>query len=167
MNFSGIIKNDFSAGTGVCVTFFTQGCPHRCKGCHNPETWDFNGGKEFTQDTFKEIIEAISANGIQRNFCIMGGEPLCNENAFLTLLVLLEVKKNFPNIKAYVWTGYTYEELLQYPPHEKVPTILELADYLIDGPYIQEERDITLKMRGSRNQRIWDLKKNIEITNNF
>ena len=94
----------------------------------------------------------------------MGGEPLCKENAFLTLLVLLEVKKNYPNIKTYIWTGYTYEELLQYPPHEKIPLILEVADYLIDGRFIQEKRDITLKMRGSSNQRIWDLKNKVDIT---
>jgi anaerobic ribonucleoside-triphosphate reductase activating protein len=97
----------------------------------------------------------------------MGGEPLCAENAFLTLLVLLEVKKVYPNIKIYIWTGYTYENLLNYPSHEKIPTILEEADYLIDGPYIEELRDITLKMRGSSNQRIWDLKNKIEITKNF
>lgn len=167
MKYSGLIKNDFSAGEGVCVSFFTQGCPHRCKGCHNPETWNFNGGLEFTPEVLEEIFEAISANNMQRNFCVMGGEPLCNENAFLTLLVLLEVKKKYPDIKTYVWTGYTLENLVDYPPHEKIPCILELADYLIDGPYIQEKRDITLKMRGSRNQRIWDLKNNIEITNNF
>ena len=167
MKYSGLIKNDFSAGEGVCVSFFTQGCPFRCKNCHNPETWNFNGGLEFTPEVLEEILEAISANGIQRNFCIMGGEPLCNENAFLTLLVLLEVKKKYPDIKTYIWTGYTLENLVDYPPHEKIPCILELADYLIDGPYVQEERDVTLKMRGSRNQRIWDLKNNIEITNNF
>lgn len=167
MNFSGIIKNDFTAGDGVCVTFFTQGCPHHCPGCHNPETWSFSGGKEFTPDTLKEVLDAISANGMERNFAIMGGEPLCKENAFLTCLLLLEVKAKFPKIKTYIWTGYTYEELLEHPPHEKVSAILEETDYLIDGPYLQEERDITLKMRGSRNQRIWDLKNKIEITKKF
>lgn len=77
MRYAGIIKNDVCAAPGVCVTFFTQGCPHRCKGCHNPETWDFDGGKEFTHDTIDEVIEALNANDIERTFCIMGGEPLC------------------------------------------------------------------------------------------
>ena len=167
MKYAGLIKNDFSAGEGVCVSFFTQGSPFRCNGCQNPETWSFYGGEEFTPEVLEEILKAIPANGIQRNFCIMGGEPLCNENAFLTLLLLLEVKKKFPFIKTYIWTGYTIETLRLYPPHEKIPAILEEADYLIDGPFIQEQRDVTLKMRGSRNQRIWDLKNNIEITNNF
>ena len=167
IKYSGLIKNDVAAGNGFCVSFFSQGCPHRCPGCHNPETWDFNGGLEFTTDTLKDIIEAISANGLQRDLCIMGGEPLCQENAFLTCLIITKVKEKYPNIKIYIWTGYTYGELLQYPPHEKIPAILEAADYLIDGPFVQEKRDITLKMRGSSNQRIWDLKNNIEITNNF
>ena len=80
MQYAGIIKNDFSAAPGVSVTFFTQGCPHRCKGCHNPETWDFDGGKEFTPQVLNEIIEALTANGLTRSFCLMGGEPLCEEN---------------------------------------------------------------------------------------
>lgn len=87
----------------------------------------------------------------------MGGEPLCDENAFLTLLVIKEVKEKVPGAKIYIWSGYTYEELKRRS-HPSVAQVLELADVLIDGPYIEEERDITLKMRGSRNQRIIDLK---------
>ena len=88
MRYAGIIKNDFSAAPGTSVTFFTQGCPHKCEGCHNPETWDFEGGEEVTHDTILEIIEAITANGLHRNLCIMGGEPLCPENQFLTNLII-------------------------------------------------------------------------------
>ena len=158
MNYSGLILNDISAAPGLCVSFFTQGCPHRCKGCHNPETWDFNRGKEFTTGTLNEIISGLTAQGIQRNLCIMGGEPLCNENAFLTYLVIKEVKEKVPGAKIYIWSGYTYEEL-QHASHPQVRHALELADYLIDGPYIESERDITLNMRSSRNQRIIDLSK--------
>ena len=156
MQYSGLILNDIAAAPGLCVTFFTQGCPHRCKGCHNPETWDFNGGKEFTSDTLNQIITGLTAQGIQRDLCIMGGEPLCDENAFLTYLVIKEVKSKVPEAKVYIWTGYTYEELL-HRQHPQVRGALELADVLIDGPYIEAERDITLEMRGSRNQRIIDL----------
>ena len=88
----------------------------------------------------------------------MGGEPLCDENAFLTYLVIKEVKEKVPGAKVYIWSGYTYEELLKHP-HPKVQASLDLADVLIDGPYIESERDVTLSMRGSRNQRIIDLKK--------
>lgn len=88
----------------------------------------------------------------------MGGEPLCDENAFLTYLVVAEVKAKVPNAKIYIWTGYVYEDLMKLP-HPKVKEVLQLADFLIDGPYIEAERDITLEMRGSRNQRIIDLNK--------
>lgn len=158
MNYSGLILNDITAAPGLCVSFFTQGCPHRCKGCHNPETWEFGRGKEFTSDTLNQIINGLTAQGIQRDLCIMGGEPLCDENAFLTYLVIKEVKSKVPGAKVYIWTGYTYEELLQRQ-HPQVRGSLELADVLIDGPYIEAERDITLEMRGSRNQRIIDLSK--------
>ena len=98
MRYAGLIKDDLTAGRGLSVTFFTQGCPHHCPGCHNPETWPFNGGLEFTANLITEIIEALTANGIKRNFCIMGGEPLCKENIFLTLLLITEVRKAIPDI---------------------------------------------------------------------
>ena len=88
----------------------------------------------------------------------MGGEPLCDANAFLTCLIVREVKQKVPEAKIYVWSGYTYEELVQHS-HPHVNNVLESIDYLIDGPYIEEERDVTLDMRGSRNQRIIDLSK--------
>jgi anaerobic ribonucleoside-triphosphate reductase activating protein len=156
MRYSGILYNDMCAAPGVCVTFFTQGCHRHCPGCHNPETWDFEGGKEFTVEVLNNIINGLTANGIQRNLCIMGGEPLCDENAFLTCLVIKEVKERVPEAKIYIWSGYTYEEL-QYSNHPKVKEALDIADVLIDGPYIESERDITLFMRGSKNQRIIDL----------
>lgn len=158
MRYAGLDKNDFSAAPGVSVSFYAQGCPHRCAGCHNPETWEFNGGKEFTPQVLNEIITALNANGIKRNLCILGGEPLCEENEFLTLLVISEVKQKLPDIKVYIWTGFLYENLLEnHTPH--IEKILALTDVLVDGPYIESLRDITLPMRGSSNQRIIELKK--------
>lgn len=157
MRYAGIIKNDIAAGEGVNLTFFVQGCPFHCEGCHNPQTWAFDGGKEFTNDTLIEIINGLRANGVHRNLSIMGGEPLCQENLFLTSLIISHVKERLPDTKIYVWTGYTYEELLDR--HEqKLNWILNNIDYLIDGPFILAERDITLAMRGSRNQRILNMK---------
>ena len=156
MRYSGLIKNDITAAPGLCVSFFAQGCPHHCPGCHNPETWDFNRGKEFTNDTLKEILEALTAQNIHRDLCIMGGEPLCQENAFLTRLIIQEVRKHLPDTKIYIWSGYTYEELKSCGNPHIVDSLRE-ADVLVDGPYIEAERDITLPMRGSRNQRIIDL----------
>ena len=157
MRYAGLIRNDLAAAPGVSVSFFTQGCPHKCKGCHNPETWDFDGGKEFTPKVLEEIYEALRANGIERNFCIMGGEPLCEQNLLLTYVVLREVKTRYPEIKAYIWTGYYYDELLKMS-NPKISLILDLADYLIDGPYVESKKDLTLPMRGSSNQSIIDLK---------
>ena len=156
MRYSGLIENDITAAPGLCVSFFVQGCPHHCPECHNPETWGFDGGQEFSNETLERIITALTAQGIRRDLCIMGGEPLCDENAFLTYLVISEVKKRIPDIKIYIWSGYTYEEL-EKRSHPQVKLALELADVLIDGPYIAEERDLTLPMRGSRNQRVIDL----------
>ena len=157
MKYAGIEKNDLCAAPGVSVSFFTQGCPHHCHGCHNPETWDFNGGREFTQETLNEIYKAITANGIMRSFCVMGGEPMCDQNLLLTYLVISKVKEKFPDIKIYIWSGYYYEQLLERD-NPKIKEILNLTDVLVDGPYIEAERDITLKMRGSKNQNIIDLK---------
>lgn len=158
MRYAGLIRNDFSAAPGISVSFFTQGCPHHCPGCHNPETWDFNGGKEFSYDTLNDIVDALTANGVERSLSILGGEPLCEQNIFLTLLVIKTVKERLPNTKIYIWTGYYYDELMKRNSDSHLKTILSLADYLIDGPYIQNLRDITLPMRGSSNQTIIDLK---------
>lgn len=152
MRYAGIIKNDFSAAPGTSVTFFTQGCPHRCEGCHNPETWDFEGGEEVTHDTILEVIEAITANGLHRNLCIMGGEPLCPENQFLTNLIINSVKEKLPDTKIYLWTGYCLEDLDM--SNNRVKSILEQVDCIIDGPYDKTKRDVSLFMRGSSNQRI-------------
>lgn len=152
MRYAGIIKNDFSAAPGTSVTFFTQGCHHRCEGCHNPETWDFEGGEEVTHDTILEVIEAITANGLHRNLCIMGGEPLCPENQFLTNLIINSVKEKLPDTKIYLWTGYCLEDLDMN--NNRIKSILEQVDCLIDGPYDKTKRDVSLFMRGSSNQRI-------------
>ena len=153
MRYAGIIPNDLSAAPGVCVTVFTQGCPHRCPGCHNPETWDFDGGKEFEGNAIETICNYLVANGVHRDLCIMGGEPLCPENQFLTLLICDTVKTRLPNTKIYIWTGYQFEDMKKQNSI-RFNQIIEKIDAIIDGPYIAAERDVTLPMRGSRNQRI-------------
>lgn len=160
MKYSGLILNDMAAAPGVSVSFFVQGCPHRCKGCFNPETWSFTGGKEFTNEVLEKIINGLTANGIERSLCMLGGEPLCPENAPLTELVINEVKKKLPDVKVYIWTGYIYENIAE---RADLANILQQTHCLVDGPFILEERDITLKMRGSRNQRIIFLDKSKNI----
>ena len=160
MRIAGIKFNDIVDGEGICVSLWMQGCPHRCEGCHNPETWSFNGGYEISEEELTDtILESINKNNIKRNFSILGGEPLCNENLFLTELVIREVKKVYPEVKIYLWTGYLYNDLInKTKTNNHLSYILSQLDKLVDGPFKIEERDITLYMRGSRNQKIFDLK---------
>jgi anaerobic ribonucleoside-triphosphate reductase activating protein len=140
-------------GEGIRTVIWTQGCPHHCLGCHNPETWDFNGGKELPSDIRGQIIKAICANGITRNFSILGGEPLCKENLDEVNNIIISVRTAFPHIKIFMWTGYTLEELKERND-ERIENILSQIDVLIDGPFIESERDITLNLCGSKNQRV-------------
>lgn len=162
MKYSGLYKNDFAAAPGTSVTLFVSGCHLHCPGCHNPEAQDFDFGQTYTVDITNEIIKALQANGIHRNLCIMGGEPLAWENRWAVMQLIMDIKLVLPDTPIYIWTGYTYEELQEeitsglYPETE-LQWILEHIDVLIDGPYIQEQRDTTLLMRGSRNQRILHL----------
>lgn len=163
MRYNTIKFNDIANGPGIAVSIYLQGCPHRCKGCFNLETWDFDGGKEFTDETLFTILKGLIKNNILRHLAILGGEPLCPENLYLVKGIVSTVRVFVPGIKIYIWTGYTYEELLK-SDNEDLKFILSVTDVLIDGPYIEEERDITLPMRGSRNQRIIDLKTGEIIT---
>ena len=156
MRYAGLEKNDFINGEGVCVSFWVQGCPHKCLGCHNPKTLDYGGGQPLPSDYRGQIIKAISANGIIRNFSILGGEPLCSHNLELTKKVLSAVRVAYPQIKIFLWTGYVIEEL-----NLEQKEVLKYIDVLIDGPFIQDLRDTTLKLRGSSNQRI--LEKGIDF----
>lgn len=174
MNYAKIDKNDITNGEGVCVSLWIQGCPIRCEGCHNSEIWEFNGGQAFTDNTLDEIFEALSANSVQRNFSVLGGEPLAPQNVIDVANILYHIKERFPDIKIYIWTGYEMRQLTRgyefivrdsalvssnsTEEATALTMITETADYIIDGPYIAAERDITLKLRGSRNQHIWQRK---------
>lgn len=144
---AGVTPNDVINGEGVSVSVWLQGCPHRCKGCHNPETWNFESGTLYNQDmlTF-EILKLIEKNGIKRNLSILGGEPLCKENREFVQLLTKIVRNVHPEIKIYCWTGYNIEDI--------DPQYLKNIDVLIDGLYDETKRDVTLKLRGSLNQRI-------------
>ncbi len=149
MKYAGLMKNDTADGEGVCVSFWVQGCPIRCPGCHNKQTWEFEGGPELPSNYLELIDKAISANGIKRNFSLLGGEPLCDENLDLSYKILQYIKNKYPTIKIFCWTGYYLESF-----SKKQKECLKFIDVLIDGPYIEEQKDITLKFRGSSNQRI-------------
>lgn len=159
---AGIEYNDTANAPGVCVSVYVSGCDFHCKGCHNPEAWDYNYGKEASIEDIYEIEESLHANGIERNLCILGGEPLNKQNIAFVLGLISYVKSTSPNTKIYLWTGFTIEDLLIKDSIEKsaIYYVLNNVDVLIDGSYIEEQRDITLPMRGSKNQRIHYLKEN-------
>ena len=157
--YNAIIPNDVVNGHGVCVSLFTQGCPHHCPGCFNEETWDFRGGQPYTPEVKWNIIKAISANNITRNFSILGGEPLAPQNIDMVWEIVDAVRHAYPDIEITLWTGYTYKELM-VQPSENLLNILNNIDILVDGPFIEEEKDLSLQLRGSRNQHIWIKKDN-------
>lgn len=153
--YNTIIENDIVNGEKVCVSFFVQGCPHKCPGCFNPETWDFLGGHEYTPDIKWKLIELIGANGLQRNFSVLGGEPMAQENLEMVDEVVSAVRAAYPHIAIYLWTGYTFHELRSLN-NKNINSILNKIDYLIDGPFMEEYKDLNLKLRGSKNQQIWE-----------
>lgn len=157
MRYAAIKENDIANGPGVNVSFWVQGCKNHCKDCQNPETWSFTGGKKFTKDTLNNLFKALKANGINRDLSILGGEPLCPENIPITKYIIQQVKEKYPETKIYLWSGYYYDELVKNK--EIKEEIFPYLDILVDGPYINSQRDITLKWRGSRNQNIIYLKK--------
>lgn len=150
MNYCGLKKNDIANGSGVRVSLFVSGCRRHCSGCHNPEAWSFSYGQPFTKETEAEIIEALRPSWIQ-GLSILGGEPCEEENEAALLPFLQRVRAELPNKDIWLYSGYTYEML-------QGEEILLYVDVLVDGPFLHEQKDISLAFRGSRNQRIIKLK---------
>ena len=157
MKFIKIKDNDIANGVGITMSLWTQGCPHHCKGCFNMETWDFNKGKEFTELNLKYIFDNINKNDIHRDLSILGGEPLCPQNIEGVINLCKEFKKIYPNKKIYIWTGYTLEEF-----NDTQKSILKYIDVIVDGKFIEEKRNLSLKLRGSENQRVINVKETLK-----
>ena len=155
MRFSKIKDNDIANGIGITLSVWTQGCPHRCKGCFNKETWTFNEGNEFTNDDLNYIISNIDSFNVKRNLSILGGEPLCPENVEGVINLCREFKKVYPDKLIYLWTGYTIEEF-----NKLQKQVLEYVDFIIDGKFEEAKKNLNLHLRGSSNQRIFDIKNN-------
>ena len=153
MYISGIIYESVVDGEGIRNVIFVSGCHHRCPGCHNPESWDFNYGTNFTKEAQIEFIDKCKKNPLIDGITLSGGDPMFSEKDVLSFIKLY--KENCPNHNIWIYSGFTYEQLLQ---DEQKKSILDLCDVLVDGRYIQELRDTTLPFRGSSNQRIIDLK---------
>ncbi len=164
MNYGEIKKYDIANGEGIRVSLFVSGCTHHCKGCFNAETWSFCYGKPFTGDTEKEILEALSKTYID-GLSLLGGEPFEPQNQRVLLPFLKKVKECFPSKDIWCYTGYLFEEELQKESRarcECTDEMLELIDVLVDGEFIEEQKDISLAFRGSANQRIIDVKSSLQ-----
>ena len=157
MNYAGINQIDTANGKGVRVSLFVSGCPHHCPGCFNPETWDYDYGKPFDDSVIMEILEYLKPDYIS-GLTVLGGEPLAVQNRKTVLRLLEIVKKYSPDKSIWVYTGYVLEDLLA-EGDETILNIFELIDVLVDGPFVQELKDVSLPFRGSSNQRIINVSK--------
>ena len=161
MNYSGIIYNDIANGPGVRTSLFVSGCRNHCVGCFNQEQQNFSYGKEFTDDVANEIIKSID-NSFTSGISILGGDPMEPENAEGLNIFLQEIHNKFINKTVWMYTGYLYENLIQLDINDYRRKNLEFIDVLVDGPFILDLKNISLKFRGSSNQRIIDVKKSIK-----
>lgn len=150
MRYASIRDLDISNGNDIGVALFTQGCHFHCKNCFNKSTWDFDGGKEFTKETCDKFMKLVNRPFIKR-VSILGGEPLAKENVDDVCNILKQIK----NKTIWVYTGHTFETVKNYD-------IMKYIDYLVDGQYVDELRDLRLKFRGSSNQRIIDVQKSLK-----
>lgn len=173
MRFASMRNLDISNGEGVGVSLFVQGCDRHCFNCFNPDTWDFNGGKEWTEETKNKFIKLIDRPYINR-ISVLGGEPLAEQNLDEVLSLIKEIRISFPEKTIWLYTGYNFDLLnSKYNEYKYTPfaanadewltrwEIISNINVLVDGEYIDEQRDIALKWRGSSNQRVIDVKQSL------
>lgn len=158
MYYSQIRKMDISNGEGLGVSLFVSGCPFHCHNCFNKETWDYNYGKPWTEESKQEFLSLLKNPRIKR-VSILGGEPMADDNFIFVHDLLLDIKVLYPDKKVWLYSGYTYEQLLE---NKRKKAVLDVVDYLVDGLYVHELRDMKLKYRGSSNQRIIDVQDSLE-----
>lgn len=154
MNYHNITKDDMLNGDGLRVVLWVAGCSHGCPGCHNPITWDVNGGLPFTDAEKAEIFEELSHDYIS-GITFSGGDPLHPANRDAVGALMEEVKEAYPEKTIWLYTGYLWEEIRDLP-------FIALIDVIVDGRFVQKQKENTLKWKGSRNQRVIDVKKTLE-----
>ena len=152
LELSGIAQDSIVDGPGIRTTIFSQGCPHHCEGCHNPETWDFGCGTPMAEET---IVDIVRSNPLCRGVTFSGGEPFAQSEGFAKLAKLLKER----GYEVACYSGYTFEDLIEGSDTQK--KLLQSIDILIDGPFKMEERSLELAFRGSKNQRILDVPKSL------
>ena len=175
MRYTQIRSMDISNGEGVGVSLFVQGCPFHCKNCFNSDTWDFNGGKEWTEEIKDRFMKLIDRSYIKR-VSFLGGECLAEQNLDEVLSLIKEIRISFPKKTIWLYTGFEWNSLMSkicqptFPDekfehdrniHMKRQKIISNVDVLVDGEYIDEQKDLTLKFRGSKNQHVIDVKQSL------
>ena len=153
--FHNITKCDMNNGDGIRVVLWLSGCSHHCPECQNPQTWNPENGVQFDTEAYGELLDALAPDYIQ-GLTLSGGDPMYEGNRQVVLDICQKVKAMYPNKDIWMWTGYTYEEVLQ---DDLMTKILNYVDVLVDGKYMKELRDISIPWRGSTNQRVIDVKK--------
>lgn len=164
MYYGEIKKCDIANGEGVRVSLFVSGCTHHCPGCFNEATWDFHYGKEFTEETEKELLDALEPSYIN-GLSLLGGEPFEPENQKALVPFLRKVKERYPGKNIWCYSGYLYDSQLLSESRarcEYTDEMLSMIDVLVDGRFVESLKDITLVFRGSSNQRLIDVKKSLE-----
>ena len=164
MNYAGIKYCDIANGLGCRTVLFVSGCRNACKGCFQPQTWDFHYGEPFDEKAQEEILHSLEPDYVQ-GITLLGGEPFEEENQVALVPFMRRVRAEYPNKDVWAFTGYIYDKDLipggrKYT--EYTHELLSMIDILVDGPFMEELKDITLKFRGSRNQRVIDLSKTIQ-----
>ena len=175
MRFASMRNLDISNGEGVGVSLFVQGCDRHCFNCFNPDTWDFNGGKEWTEETKNKFMKLIDRPYINR-ISVLGGEPLAEQNLDEVLSLIKEIRISYPDKTIWLYTGFEWNSLMAkicqptFPDkdseriieiHKKRQEIISLCNIVVDGEYIDEQRDLTLAYRGSKNQHVIDVKQSL------
>lgn len=156
MRYNKIRKMDISDGPGVRVSIFMQGCTFKCKNCFNPETHDFKGGTEFTDETIDKVLSLAKPDHI-KGLSVLGGEPMHPVNIDGTMRLVKAFKEKYPNKSVWVWSGFLYDDIM-----ERNKEIFNYIDVLVDGQYDDSLHDPTLKWKGSSNQRVIDVQKSLK-----
>lgn len=165
MKYAKIKRCDVANGPGVRVSLFVSGCNHHCKNCFNREAWDFNYGKDFTEEEENQIIEDLKPDHIS-GLSLLGGEPFERQNQGGLVPLVKKVKQTYPNKKIWCYTGFTFDkqiigEMIEQENRETTKDLLDNIDYIVDGRFVEELKDPKLRFRGSSNQRIIDVKKSL------
>ena len=158
-----IKEYDVANGPGVRMSVWFQGCPHKCTGCFNEETWDKDGkGDVYNETHLQKIISILGSSPVHKDLSILGGEPLVNYNIDAVIDICKNIKKVFPNVQIWIWSGFLFETLIKL---EKFQELVNYFDVLVDGKFEIDKKDLTLMYRGSSNQRVIDIKETLQNNN--